>query len=417
MFKSRWWVVIAAILGLIVGSGPIEVYATGVFIKPLSQGLHVGRGVITSAMGLANISTAIMAVVSGRLMDKYGVRPVLLPLLVWFAVVISCFSLLPAGAVGLLMLIFAMEGIGGQTPMPYAKMITARFDEKRGLALGLTLAGSGIGLIAIPQIARYLLQHWGWRTGYVGIGIAVIVLAVIPVSLCFGETPEMKAARLNRKKGEEQRELPGLDFSQVARMPRFWMLVVAFYFANMAINGSLIHVVPMLTDRGIPLSVAVTFMSGAGIAMMVGRVISGYLLDYIFAAYIVIFFLLCPMVGISILGFHVLPVSPAVGVVLLGMGIGSEVDLVAYLVSRYYGVKSFGLFYGIMMGTAAFANASGNNLMGWCYQLTHSYHNALLVMEVMLVIAAVIQATMGPYRYPAMKAGAKPKLQEGAVAQ
>lgn len=170
MFKSRWWVVIAAILGLIVGSGPIEVYATGIFIKPLSQDLHVGRGVVTSAMGLANITTAIMAVVSGRLMDKYGVRPVLLPLLVWFAVVIGCFSMLPAGAVGLLMLIFAMEGIGGQTPMPYAKMITARFDEKRGLALGLTLAGSGIGLIAIPQIARYLLQHWGWRTGYVGIG-------------------------------------------------------------------------------------------------------------------------------------------------------------------------------------------------------------------------------------------------------
>jgi len=303
VFKSRWWVVLASFLGLIVGSGAIEVFVTGVFIKPLSHDLNMGRGVITSAMGLANITTAIMAAVTGRWMDKYGVRVVLLPLLLWFALVTSSFALLVPSGVILLMLLFGLQGMGGQTPMPYAKMITARFDDRRGLALGLALAGTGVGTALLPQYSRFLLQHWGWRVGYIGIGVAIIVLSLIPVLLWFGEAPQMK---LSRQKGSVERQrLPGLEFSAVARTPKFWLLGVAFFCADMAINGTLIHVVPMLTDRGISISMAVGVMSGVGLALISGRVIAGYLMDRIFAAYIVIFFLLCPMVGIAILGFRV----------------------------------------------------------------------------------------------------------------
>jgi MFS family permease len=375
----------------------------------------MGRGVITSAMGLANITTAIMAAVTGRWMDKYGVRVVLLPLLLWFALVTSSFALLVPSGVILLMLLFGLQGMGGQTPMPYAKMITARFDDRRGFALGLALAGTGVGTALLPQYSHFLLQHWGWRVGYVGIGIAIIVLSFIPVLLWFGEAPEM---RLQRQKGSVERQrLPGLEFSAVARTPKFWLLGVAFFCADMAINGTLIHVVPMLTDRGISISMAVGVMSGVGLALISGRVIAGYLMDRIFAAYIVIFFLLCPMVGIAILGFRVPGIGPALGTILLGVGIGAEVDLIAYLISRYFGIKAFGVMYGIMMALAALANAAGNNLMGWCFQLLHSYRPALVVMEVLLAIAVVIQSTMGQYRYPVVKPGKSSELQGEAVAQ
>lgn len=415
MFKSKWWVVLASFLGLMVGSGAIEVFVTGVFIKPLSHDLNLGRGVISSAMGLANLTTAIMAVVSGRLMDKYGVRVVLLPLLLWFAVITCSFSLFVPGGVLLLLVLFALQGMGGQTPMPYAKMITARFDDHRGLALGLALAGVGVGTALLPQYSRILLQHWGWRVGYVGIALAIIILSFIPVMLWFGETPEMKLAK--RKGSVERQMLPGLEFSEVARTPRFWLLGVAFYFASVAINGTLIHVVPMLTDRGISIKMAVGVMSGVGVALISGRVVAGYLMDRIFAAYIVIFFLLSPMVGIALLGFRVGGAGPALGTILLGIGIGAEVDLIAYLVSRYFGIKAFGLMYGIMMGLSALANATGNNLMGWSFQILHSYGPALVVMEILLAIALVIQATMGPYRYPNVKRGKTPVLQQESVAQ
>jgi MFS family permease len=414
MFKSRWWVVLASFLALIVGQGAVEVFATGVFIKPLSQDLHLGRGIISTAMGLANITTALMVAFTGRWMDKYGVRPVLLPFLVLFAVVTGSLSQLVPNSVTMIMVMFALQGIVGaaQTPTPYSKMITARFDDHRGLALGLALAGVGAGTALLPQYSRVLLQHWGWRGGYIGIGVAIIVLSFIPVSLWFGETPEMRAAR--QVGSEARKKMPGLEFGEVVHNRRFWLLGVAFFLADMAINGSLIHAVPMLTDRGISIGRAVAVMGTAGLALIVGRMIAGYLLDKIFAAYIQIFFLVCPMIGLAILASPLGGSWPLVGTMFLGIGIGAEIDIIAFMISRYFGIKAFGVMHGLMMAFAALANAAGNNLLGWCYQIMHTYRPGLLVMEVLLVIAIIIQATMGPYRYPVVKPEKKPLAAAGA---
>jgi MFS family permease len=242
-----------------------------------------------------------------------------------------------------------------------------------------------------------------------------MVLSFIPVVLWFGETPELKLAR--QTGSAEHKLLPGLEFGEVARTRKFWLLAIAFFAADMAINGTLIHAVPMLTDRGISLSTAVALMGGAGLALIVGRMIAGYLLDRIFAAYIVIFFLVCPMLGIAILGLGLSGSGPLVGTVLLGVGIGAEFDLIAFLISRYFGIKAFGVMHGLMMGFAALANAAGNNLLGWSFQLMHSYGPGLLVMEILLAFATIIQATMGPYRYPMAKPDKSLKSPEVAVAQ
>ena len=223
----------------------------------------------------------------------------MLPLLLWFAVLTSALSLLASGAVFMLMVVFALQGMGGQTPMPYGKMITARFDDRRGLALGLALAGAGAGTALIPQYSRLLLQHWGWRGGYLGIGVAIIVLSFIPVSLWFGETPEMKLAR--QKGTAERRALPGWNSPKWRGCPDSGCWPWPFTSPALSINGSLIHVVPMLTDRGISLGHGREFHERRRRGIDRRARHPGYLLDRIFAAYIVIFFLICPMVGIAIL--------------------------------------------------------------------------------------------------------------------
>ncbi len=408
MFKSRWWVVVGSFFALIVGQGAVEVFATGVFMKPLAQDLNVGRGVISTAMSCANITTAIMIPFLGRMMDRHGVRPVLLPFLVLFAIVTASLSLLQSSVV-MLLAMFALQGIvgAGQTPTAYSKMISSRFDDCRGLALGLALAGVGVGTALLPQYARILLQHFSWRGGYIGIGIAILVLSFIPVALWFGETPALKAARL--RVGPAANTFPGLEYSEALRSGKYWAVCFAFFFSLIAINGTLIHVVPMLTDRGIPLGAAVGVMSGAGIAMIVGRIVAGYLLDRIFAPYIVIFFLLCPMVGIAILGFRMDGLGIALGPMLLGMGVGAEIDLIAFIISRYFGIRSFGAMHGLMFGFAIMANAVGNNMLGWSFQLKRTYGPGLLIMEVLLAVSIVILACLGPYRYPAVKRGGEPK--------
>jgi len=410
MFKNRWWIVVASFLALIFGQGAVEVFVTGIFIKPIAETLHIGRGVISSAMGLTNILTAVALIFLGPLMDRIGVRRVLLPCLVLFALATGSLALLTT-SIPLLFLLFAIQGFvgAGQTPTAYSKMLTAVFDDQRGLALGIAMAGVGAGTVLLPQYSRILLQHYGWRGGYVGICIGILVVGFIPVALWFKESDEVKAARKQKVSAAKLENLPGVEYATALKGFRFWGLCIAFFCAQTAINGTMIHAVPMLTDRGIKIGVAVAAMSAGGFALIVGRIIAGYLLDRVYAAYVVIFFLLCPMVGIAILGFRVGGNGPLLGVMLLGMGVGAEIDLVAYILSRYFGVRAFGALHGTAFCFVLVANAAGGNIMGWSFQLQHSYSTGLIIMEVLLAIAIVVQACQGAYIYPPIKAGSKPK--------
>ena len=393
---NRWWIVVAAILSLIVGQGSINVFAAGVFLKPVAQELGFGRGAISTAIGFSSLVTALALPFFGRLVDRYGVRPMLLSSITLFALATAALALLTPSTTALILL-FAISGIMGVglTPTPFSKVITAWFDRQRGLALGLALAGVGLGTIIIPQVSNALVGRFGWRIGYVGLGIAIFVLAFLPVAL-FVREPAPRCADRHAEAAAH-----GISFSEAIRNRRYWATALVFFLAATTINGSIIHVVPLLTDRGIAPGVAAAALSAAGLALIGGRIIAGYCLDKIFAPYIAVFFLLCPMVGIAILASGIAGSWPIVGTILLGMGIGAEIDLLSFVVSRYFGIRFFGTLHGFGFALALIGNAAGASVLGWFFQLAHSYTPGFVVFEILLAIACVLMMTLGPYRYPA----------------
>ncbi len=396
---NRWWIVFAAMLGLIVGQGAINVFAAGVFLKPVAQELGFGRGDISTAIGLSSVITALTVPFFGRLVDQFGVRPMLLWSITLFALATAALALLTTST-AILYLLFAISGVMsvGQTPTAYCKVITAWFDRQRGLALGLALAAVGLGTALIPQLSNALIGHFGWRMGYVGLGIAIFALAFLPVALFVHEPATPKAA-LSPRSGEVA-TLTGIGFAEAIRTWRYWAMTLTFFFAATAINGSLIHVVPLLTDRGISAGVAIGALSAAGLALIVGRVIAGYCIDKIFASYIAVLFLLAPMAGIAILATGM--ANPVIGTVLLGLGIGAEIDLMSFIISRYFGVRFFGALHGFMFAPVLLGNAVGASILGWCFQLLHSYTPGFALLEVLLAVACMLIMTLGQYRYPAM---------------
>ena len=128
---------------------------------------------------------ALACPVVGWLIDRFGTRRVMIPGIVLFALAIASFGLMPARQLPLIFAIFAVAGfIGGvQTPIPYAAVITHWFDRERGIALGVATAGVGLGVALIPQLAAALITHLGWRNACFGLGIAIIVLAWLPVAI------------------------------------------------------------------------------------------------------------------------------------------------------------------------------------------------------------------------------------------
>ena len=312
MFENRWWSVLASALSGVVGAGTVMVYATGVYLGPVTDELHIGRGVFSTGTGVALLVMALATPFLGKLIDRYGMRAVMLPTIALFAFATAGLSLITA-SIGMLLVLFAIQGLFAsvQTPTGYSKMITARFDDKRGLALGLALSGQGVGTILVPQCARLLMQHYGWRVGYVGLGVLVLLLAFVPVAMFFAEPEEMKRERqLARAKpatnlgapgpshlgtgdSKHPNTLPGVDLSQALRTPRFWALTMCIFLSLTVVAGMMAHIVPMLHDRGISEDMAVAALSISGAAMTLGRIFSGYLMDRIFAIYIAVFFLLC----------------------------------------------------------------------------------------------------------------------------
>ncbi len=336
MDSKRWSIVAASSLALVVSQGPINVFATGIFIKPISEELGFGRGDIATAIGISSVMTAVASPFFGRLIDRYGVRRPLAVSIVLFALATAAMSLLPGSVFGLYA-IFALAGFVaiGQTPGSYSKVVSAWFDSQRGFALGIVLAGVGMGTIVLPMICKSLIGTFGWREAYLGLGALIMLLAFLPVLLFIREPVRATAGGLS-----PSATLPGVSMAEAARDRRFWYMIVSFFLAVVAINGSLVHVVPMLTDRGMSLSDAVAIISSSGFALIVGRLLAGWIIDRVFAPYVAVFFLVCPMVGLLILALQPAAVSPLVGVLLLGLGIGGETDLLSYMVSRYFGLAN-----------------------------------------------------------------------------
>jgi MFS family permease len=183
----------------------------------------------------------------------------------------------------------------------------------------------------------------------------------------------------------------------------------------MAANGLIIHVVPLLTDRGFTLAAAVNVMAIVGFALLAGRLISGYLLDKIFASYLIIAILLATMCGIAILGFGITGAGPFIGAALVGLGVGAEHDVLAFLISRYFGTREIGAMHGLAFSFTLIATALGQSLMGWVYQLRHSYGLGFVLCELVIAIAIVLLACLGPYRYPEVKPG-ESHVSEGMIA-
>jgi MFS family permease len=302
----------------------------------------------------------------------------------------------------IIMLTFAVAGFvfGVQTPIAYATVTSQWFDRQRGLALGVAMAGVGLGVAVIPQIASMLIARYSWQQAFFGLGICVLAFAFVPVSLFIREPPGFVRS-VERRSAGAQASVPGIAIGEALRGSwQFYALTIAFFLAIVAINGTISHVVALLTDRGIPLQVATGALSASGLAIIGGRILSGWCLDRFWGPYVAVVFFVIPMIGIGLLDSGAAGAVPVIGAALCGLGIGAEVDLMAFFVSRYFGLRDYGKVYGTMFAVFSFGVGVGPAISGWVFVRFHSYDPVFIFYEVLLGIACVLFLRLGPYPYP-----------------
>jgi sugar phosphate permease len=405
-----WWIVGVAILGQSFSVGTMLVYTFGIFAKPLAEEFKTNRGTIAMAVSLVDLLLTFTSPGAGRLVDRYGARGVIVSSLVALAACLAGLAFLQPP----LWHVFALYGLAGvagvaTTPVTYGRVVANWFDCNRGLALGLASTGVGLGAFITPSLAQFLIDKAGWRGAYLGLAAISLIVAVPVVAIFLRANPQEVGLSPDGitapPKSASRVEPPaGMKLSEALRTRTFWQLCGIFFCVGACANGAIAHLAPLLTDHGVSGRSAAVATSLFGIASIAGRVGNGFLVDRFFAPRVAAVLFAGAACGVAILWSGSGGAAGAfVAPILLGLAIGAESDVMPFLVSRYFGMRSMAELFGCVFGAYTLGNATGRYLFGAGFDATGSYRAPLAYAFVVLAIAITATLALGKYRrFPKM---------------
>lgn len=392
-FRRGWRIVAAGAIGTAFGISALPFYTLGVFVKPIGAELGWTREAVQWGFAVQMFGMVVVGWLFGLAVDRYGARRVALLSQVGLGVALAGLALvasLPHWYVAWFMV--ALLG-AGTSPITWTRGIAGWFDGARGAALGLGLVGTGLtGLIA-PPLVTAIVADYGWRAGYVALGTSVIVIALPMIYWLFHDREASPAAA-------SAAPLAGLDRGQAMRSYRFWVMLLVFALVTFGVGGLIPSLVPLLTDRGLTPEAAAGYASLAGLAVILGRVFAGFLLDRFWAPAVAVGFLVLPALSCFALAQGGLPSPVMIGLAaaFAGLAAGAEFDLVAFMVTRYFGMRHYGVIYAVQLVGLLFAGGLAPPLFGRIYDQTGSYDAMLLGCAAIFLLAPLLLLTLG--RYP-----------------
>jgi len=386
-----WRVTAASAVGVFVGFASLFVYTFALFLKPLADEFGWSRQDVSAAFGFAAICVAICSPPLGYLLDRHGPVRVIVPCVAIFGLAFASLSLLTPNLRHLYAMAVLIGCVGnGTAQMAYSRAVSSWFNARRGLALAVMMCGGAIGALLLPPLAQRLIGSIGWRGAYATLGLGVVAIGVPVVLLFVRERPRSSAGGSAVDTGATTIE--GL------RSLVFWVVVGVLFVASIAQNGVLARLAALLTDRGVSDEGAALALSTMGGASLLGRPVSGWLIDRYFAARVSFGLLTLAGAGVLLLALSPSLRAGIAAAALIGFGMGGEADVIPYLLTRYFGLRSFGMLYGFTWTVYALAGAIGPVLMGRAFDLTGSYVSLLTMLAVATIAAGTLMLTLP--RYP-----------------
>jgi predicted MFS family arabinose efflux permease len=310
--------------------------------------------------------------------------------MVIFGVAFGSLSLLTPNLIHLYIVFFVLGVVGnGTTQMGYSRAVSSWFTNRRGTALALVVAGVGAGSIVLPAVSEWLIDLYGWRRAYVILGAITLLLGVPLTALFVRERVNMEA--------QQPVTRTGASVPTGLRSRAFWLLVATLFLSSIAVNGAITHLSAILTDRGISPGDAASILSVLGGMSLLGRLVTGHMLDRLFGPWISFALLVGVAGGILLLSSVTFYSGAIIAAALIGFGLGGEADITPYLLTRYFGLRAFSTLYGFTWTAYAIAGAAGPVMMGRVFDATGSYATLLLVLAVQTLIAAVLALFLPGY--------------------
>lgn len=395
-FRRGYKTLIGAVVGAGCGLSSISFYTHGVFVPAISADTGWSRGDVQLGVTIMILMAVISAPAIGYLIDRFGARKVAQFSVPLYGLTLASIALVESSLATYYLAWVAMSLLAaGTLPLTWTRVVNAWFDRSRGLALGITLAGTGIAATFAPAYASNLIEQFGWRQAYAILAATITVIALPAVYLLFKEAPKASATSSAMAKAASMAKL---GLGEAFRSYRFWLMAIGILLVATGIGGLITNVYPMLLDNGLTNSEAARYAGLIGVSVIVGRLIVGALLDRFWAPLIAAIFLCAPCISALILsGQDLSAVAITVSVLIIGLAAGAELDLMAYLVSRYFGLASYGKLYGALYVSFSIGAGLAPFAFGKVYDVFGSYNPILLIVAGMSVAGAVMLLFLGPY--------------------
>lgn len=374
----------------------LAMYTFGVFLKPLTAEFNWERGALSGALSVSILLFGLFSILSGRLSDKYGPR--ILVTVGGLLVGIGFLLMSRISSLWQVYLIWGLfMGIGSSCCfVPIASTIPRWFTKKRGIAIGITGAGVGLGGIISPLLAQWLISTYHWRQSYLILGLITFIV-VIPLAQFMKHSPQ----RVGLKPYGEDETIKdehslitggtgGLSITQAIKTSRFWvwgLVLSGFFFSSQATK---VHIVPHAIDIGISPIIAASIVSIIAGCSVIGQLSVGSISDRIGGRLLLIAGLFLATLALLWLLFAREIWMLYVFAVMLGLAFGGIVVLQIVITSELFGLSSLGMILGGLTLFVTIGEALGAPLAGSIFDITGSYSLAFLISVIISALAIIL---------------------------
>ena len=395
-FGRHWRVVLAAAFGAGAGITGMNVYSLGILLGPLSDAFGWSREQVSGAKTILTAGFILTAPFVGLVADRFGVRRIAMLSLGLLAIAMLWMTRIGHSLSSFYLSLFVLAVAGGATtPLVWTRAVATWFVQARGFAMALTLSGIGVVGFVTPLLHNALIERYDWRAAYLCMS-AFALLALIPIALFFRENRGGAVTTLAPSGAADANLTPGLTVEEALHGRVFWQLCAAFFLIGGAVSALSVHLVQIVVAAGFARGVAVNIASAVGVAVIFGRLLTGYLVDRFHPPIVAAVFLVMPVAACVLLsGEPITLLAVVLAAACIGLAAGSEVDLVPFLTARFFGLRSYGKIYAWIFVAFYAGVGLGPPLLGRMFDLHRNYHLGLTYLIPALAIGVILVATLG----------------------
>ena len=411
-----WWIVLASAT-LNFFAGGTFVYGFTTFFNPIRNTFGWTAAATSIAFVLRRFEEGLLDVLAGFLVDKFGPRK-----LVIGGWIIFCLGFLLMSRINTLWqfygtFLIAATGISFGSYIVFNTVLANWFVKKRSRAMTLLSLGMGTSGLLVPLIALSISQY-GWRNSLVIIGIGMLVISM-PIGVIFrhkpsqygylpdGESTATTSEPADRTvphslegKAERDSGSKALDLTAKAalRTPAFWQLTLVFMFQHISTSAIMVHIVPFLESVEVPTTIAAMAVTGITLCSLIGRLCFGFLGDFTNKRYLLTIALALQTIGVFVFSFIAADKVWLIIPFLLtyAPGFGGTIPVRPALQADYFGTRSYGTIFGLMILISMLGSLFSPVIAGWIFDVTGSYRLAWQVFALITVPAIPLMLLAKP---------------------